>query len=146
VLGDFRTANKGSEVIAPLELALPQVDFRLLACNYDQRMAVYGQADAYLCLSLSEGGSFSVSDAEATSLPLVTTDVGNYLEYTASRVIPWQKRADVAFVAEAVERALTTPRGPSFFESWTIDKWQRAWRLLLEEVSDVKFRDPVLSS
>jgi glycosyltransferase involved in cell wall biosynthesis len=144
VLGDFRTANKGSEVVEKLSVAIPQVEFRLLRCTYDKRKDVYGNADAYLCLSLSEGGSFSVSDAEATSLPLITTDVGNYLEYTSSRVIPWQKREDVAAVASEVEQALVAPRGPSFFESWTFDKWRQAWRTLLEEVADVKHREPLL--
>ena len=144
VLGDFRTVNKGSDVIAKLRDALPAVDFRLLACTYEQRKEVYGNADAYLCLSMSEGGSFSVSDAEATTLPLITTDVGNYLEYTASQVIPWQKRDDTAFVVGEVERALSSARGPSFFENWTFDKWRKAWRTLLEQVSDVKHREPVL--
>ena len=146
VLGDFRTVNKGSDVIARLREAVPTVDFRLLACTYDQRKDVYGNADAYLCLSMSEGGSFSVSDAEATCLPLITTDVGNYLEYTASQVIAWQKRADIAFVAGEVDKALSTPRGASFFEHWTFDKWRKAWRTLLEQVADVKHREPVLGT
>ncbi|HEY4104137.1 MAG TPA: hypothetical protein VGM44_09605, partial [Polyangiaceae bacterium] len=91
VLGDFRTFNKGSEVVAKLSAARPTLEFRDLRCNYEQRMAVYAAADAYLCLSLSEGGSFAVSDAEATTLPLVMTDVGNHLEYEASYLIPWQR-------------------------------------------------------
>lgn len=144
VLGDFRTFNKGSEVVAKLSAACPNLEFRLLKCAYDERKAVYGAGDAYLCLSLSEGGSFAVSDAEATSLPLVTTDVGNYLEYTSSTVIPWQQRDDVAQVRSALERALSSPRGPSFFEDYTHDKWQRAWRTLLEEVADVRQREPLL--
>jgi glycosyltransferase involved in cell wall biosynthesis len=144
VLGDFRTFNKGSEVIAKLSAARPDLEFRDLKCNYEQRKEVYGAADAYLCLSLSEGGSFSVSDAEATGLPLVTTDVGNYLEYSASYVIPWQKRDDVALVLAQIDRALGSPRGPSFFEAWTFDKWRAAWRTTLEEVAAVKCRDPLL--
>ncbi|HWZ91878.1 MAG TPA: hypothetical protein VNW92_23605 [Polyangiaceae bacterium] len=144
VLGDFRTFNKGSEVIAKLSAARPDLEFRDLKCTYNQRKGVYGVADAYLCLSLSEGGSFSVSDAEATGLPLVTTDVGNYLEYSASYVIPWQKRDDVAFVLAQLDRALGGPRGPSFFESWTFDKWRAAWRTTVEEVAAVKHRDPLL--
>ena len=100
VLGDFRTANKGSEVIKKLSLAIPQVEFRLLSCTYDKRKDVYGNADAYLCLSLSEGGSFSVSDAEARRRcrwsPRMSATT---LEYTSSRVIPWQQREDVGGVA-----------------------------------------------
>jgi glycosyltransferase involved in cell wall biosynthesis len=144
VLGDFRTFNKGSEVVAKLSAARPDLEFRDLRCNYEQRMGVYGAADAYLCLSLSEGGSFSVSDAEATALPLVTTDVGNYLEYTQSFVIPWQKRDDVELVLSELDRALARQRGPSFFEAWTFDKWRAAWRAKVEEVADVKQREPLL--
>jgi hypothetical protein len=144
VLGDFRTFNKGSDVVAKLSVARPQLEFRDLRCTYERRKDVYGIADAYLCLSLSEGGSFSVSDAEATCLPLVMTDVGNYLEYTASRVISWQQRDDVALVAAELDAALAAPRAPSFFEEWTFEKWRRAWRTLVEEVADGKQREPLL--
>jgi hypothetical protein len=144
VLGDFRTFNKGSDVVEKLRARRPDLEFRELKCTYEQRKAVYGAADAYLCLSLSEGGSFSVSDAEATTLPLVTTDVGNYLEYTESFVIPWQKRDDTALVLETLDRALAVRRGPSFFETWTLERWRAAWRTLLEEVADVKSREPLL--
>lgn len=146
VLGDYRTFNKGSEVVERLIAACPKIEFRLLKCSYDRRMEVYGAADAYLCLSLSEGGSFAVSDAEATSLPLITTDVGNYLEYTSSQVIPWHKRDDEALVVGAIEQALESPRGPSFFEDWTCEKWRRAWRTLLEEVADVRHCEPLLGA
>jgi glycosyl transferase family 1 len=146
VLGDFRTVNKGSDVIARLRADVGKIDFRVLSFTYEQRKEVYANADAYLCLSMSEGGSFSVSDAEATGLPLITTDVGNYLEYSESWVIPWQKRDDTAFVKGELERALSTARGPSFFESWTFEKWRKAWRTLLEQVSDVKHREPVLGT
>ncbi len=144
VLGDFRTFNKGSEVVAKLSAARPDLEFRDLKCTYNERKDVYGAADAYLCLSLSEGGSFSVSDAEATTLPLVTTDVGNYLEYSASYLIPWQNRDDVAYVLGQLDRALSSPREPSFFEAWTLDRWRAAWRSTLEEVAAVKQRDPLL--
>jgi glycosyltransferase involved in cell wall biosynthesis len=115
-----------------------------LKCKYAERKSVYGAADAYLCLSLSEGGSFSVSDAEASSLPLVMTDVGNYLEYSSSYVLPWQKRDDVVLVLELVDRALAERRGPSFFDDWTIERWSAAWRTTLERVADVKHKEPLL--
>jgi len=146
VLGDFRTVNKGSDVIDRLRAAMPEVEFRTLVCTYEQRKEIYGSVDAYLCLSMSEGGSFSVSDAEATSLPLITTDVGNYLEYDQSQVIPWQKRDDLALLKHEVARALEQPRGPSFFDTWTFDKWRKSWRTLLERVASVKHRDPVLGN
>ncbi len=145
VLGDFRTFNKGSAVVEKLSVARPSLEFRDLRCTYEQRKDVYGIADAFLSLSLSEGGSFAVSDAEATGLPLVMTDVGNYLEYTGSHVIPWQQRDDVAAVSAALDSVLASARGPSFFEEYTFETWRRAWRTQIEAVADVKQREPLLA-
>jgi glycosyltransferase involved in cell wall biosynthesis len=146
VLGDFRTPNKGSMVVARLRELSPHVEFRALKCTYQTRKAAYAEADAYLCLSLSEGGSFAVSDAEAARLPLVTTDVGNYLEYGSSRVISWQKRDDAALVVRELEAALAEPRGPCFFDGWTFERWQSEWRGLVTEVADSKQREPLLAA
>jgi glycosyltransferase involved in cell wall biosynthesis len=144
ILGDWRTFNKGEETVERLRVRMPHVEFRLLATDYAHRGEVYGAADGYLCLSLSEGGAFSVSDAEAAALPLVTTDVGNYLEYDQAVVIPWQERDDLDRVAAAVEAALSRPRGPSFFDGWTLERWSRAWRDLVETVADSASRPPLL--
>ena len=146
ILGDWRTANKGSEVVKQLQARMPHLEFRLLSADYDHRASVYGRADGYLCLSLSEGGAFSVSDAEATALPLVTTDVGNYLEYDSAVVIPWRERDHLDHVCDAIETALGRPRGPSFFEGWTLDRWRAAWRELITEVADSPPRPPPLDS
>jgi hypothetical protein len=146
VLGDFRTPNKGDQAVVALRELAPHIEFRPLKCTYQTRRAAYAEVDAYLCLSLSEGGSFAVSDAEAARLPLITTDVGNYLEYAASYVLPWQRRDDAAFVIEQVEQALAKPRGPSFFDDWTFEKWRDGWRSLVSEVADTKERAPLLSS
>jgi glycosyltransferase involved in cell wall biosynthesis len=145
VLGDFRTVNKGSQTVAKLRELAPHIEFRPLKCTYQTRKAAYAGVDAYLCLSLSEGGSFAVSDAEAARLPLITTDVGNYLEYAASYVLPWQRRDDAAFVVAQVEQALAKPRGPSFFDDWTFEKWRDGWRSLVAEVADTQERAPLLS-
>jgi hypothetical protein len=144
VLGDFRTANKGSQTVAQLRELAPHLEFRPLKCTYQTRKAAYAEADAYLCLSLSEGGSFAVSDAEAARLPLITTDVGNYIEYASSRVLPWQKRDDATFVVQEVEQALAVPRGPSFFDTWTFEKWREGWHNLLTEVASTKQRAALL--
>ncbi|HEY6078779.1 MAG TPA: hypothetical protein VIW29_08245 [Polyangiaceae bacterium] len=145
VLGDFRSFNKGSRTVDQLRERVPELEFRALKCTYQTRMAAYAEVDAYLCLSLSEGGAFSVSDAEAASLPLVTTDVGNYLEYASSYVLSWQERDDVELVARKLEQALASERGPSFFESWTFEQWQNGWRQLVEEVADTRERAPLRS-
>ncbi|HEY3254622.1 MAG TPA: hypothetical protein VGJ91_11765 [Polyangiaceae bacterium] len=140
VLGDWRSINKGSGIVPRMRELAPHLELRQLKCTYQTRAARYAEVDAYLCLSLSEGGGFSVSDAEAARLPLVTTDVGNYLEYASSRIVPWQERDDAPLVLREVEQALATPRGPSFFDDWTFEKWRKAWRDLVTEVASTKER------
>lgn len=144
VLGDFRNFNKGRATVARLTQALPEYEFRQLECTYETRKAAYEDADAYLCLSLSEGGSFAVSDAEAARLPLVTTNVGNHHEYTEASVIPWEARDDVEVVRRGLERVFAVARGPSFFATWTFEAWRRAWFELVEKVAGSKGRDAVL--
>lgn len=146
VLGDFRSFNKGKLAVEQLSPLVKHLELRPLKCTYETRKDAYAVADAYLCLSLSEGGSFAVSDAEAARLPLVTTDVGNYLEYSSSYVLPWQQRDDAAVVARELERALSSQRGPCFFDAWTFEQWRSAWRSLVEEVADSQPRAPLLAA
>jgi glycosyltransferase involved in cell wall biosynthesis len=134
VLGDFRTWNKGRAVLPPLTARLPQLDIRPLVCTYDTRQAAYARADAYLGLSVSEGGSYALCDAEIAGLPIVMTDVGNYQEFSAARVIPWASRDDIERVARTLEEALAVPRGASFYAQFTFERWRSLWQELVESV------------
>ena len=135
VLGDFRTWNKGRDSMRRLAAGLPDFEFRPLVCSYDTRGAAYAQADAFLSLSVSEGGSYAVCDAEVLGLPLVMTDVGNCREFQRAVVIPWQARDDVELVARALERALGEARGESFYARFRFEDWQSAWRALIAQVA-----------
>jgi len=134
VLGDFRTWNKGRAVLPRLSARLPQLDFRPLVCTYETRAAAYARADAYLSLSVSEGGSYALCDAEVAGLPIVMTDVGNCHEFSAASVIPWCARDDIERVALALEQALATPRGASFYAQFGFERWRSLWRELVERV------------
>lgn len=135
VLGDWRNFNKGRDALAALQAARPDLEFRTLKCTYETRYQVYDQADAYLCLSLSEGGSYSMSDAEAMRLPLVATDVGNHREYSRAHILPWTDRDDTQVVSDHLDAAMAAPDRPSFFEDgWTREQWLAGWRGLVEEV------------
>lgn len=144
VLGDWRTFNKGEKVIDRLRAARPDLEFKTIACAHDERPQFYGAADAYLCLSLSEGGAYSVADAEATQLPLVTTDVGNVYEFTDSVVIPWQERDDVARVSRALDEALALRRTRSFYTDFDHATWRAGWHELVAQVRDSGPREPLL--
>lgn len=131
IIGDWRDANKGSHIWkriaskAPAGWKFEPLEFRDQATKEKQ----YGLASVYLCLSLSEGGAYSVSDAEAAGLPIVTTDVGNYREFSDSIVIPWQERENPGVVLPAIEKALTIGRRPNnWYTGVTFSHWAQIWR------------------
>jgi glycosyltransferase involved in cell wall biosynthesis len=132
IIGDWRDWNKGSDVWRSLAEHCPQWQFRPLSFRDDAgRRAQYGQASLYLCLSLSEGFGYGMADAEAAELPIVTTNVGAYLEFSGCEVIRWQDRDNLDLVAEAIGRKLEAGRGkPSFFRDYSFDDWAEAWRRL----------------
>jgi len=130
IIGDWRDNNKGYSTWPKLAAACPDFEFKpLLFRDGAGRRAQYGGASLYLCLSLSEGGSYSVCDAEAAELPIVSTDVGNYREFSDAEVIRWQDRDDVALVIDAVRRKVAAGRKkPSYYASFTFSDWSSLWR------------------
>lgn len=138
VIGDFRTANKGSGVIDRIRAELSEYEFRNL--NFDAnddaaRHRTYSSASVYLCLSLSEGAPYSVADAEAASLPIATTVTGNVHEF--ENVWQIEDRNDVDCVRDALTGALAG-RGslaPNFFVKHTFEAWQAAWQVVVAEAS-----------
>ena len=129
IIGDWRDNNKGYSTWKKLAAACPEWEFRPLQfTDGSGRRAQYGAASLYLCLSLSEGGSYSVCDAEAAGLPIVSTDTGNCREFDDAEVIRWQDRDDVALVIDAVRRKVEAGRRkPSYYASFTFAAWRAAW-------------------
>lgn len=129
IIGDWRDHNKGSDVWKDLAKRNPQWEFRPLDFKDDAgRRKQYGEAQLYLCLSLSEGGAYSVCDAEAAGLPIVTTDVGNCQEFEDCKMIGWRDRSDLKVVSAAIEWKLKAGRRrPSFYRSYTFETWKSAW-------------------
>lgn len=131
IIGDWRDSNKGAHAWkqiarqAPAGWKFEPLDFR----EPYQKKRQYGLASVYLCLSLSEGGAYSLSDAEAAGIPIVTTDVGNYREFSASIVIPWQERDNPAVVLPAIERAIAMGRrATNYFTDQTFAQWALTWK------------------
>jgi hypothetical protein len=134
IIGDWRDYNKGAAMWRRLKMACPQWDFVPLSFRDDQeKCRQYGEASLYLCLSLSEGGSYSMCDAESASLPIVTTDVGNYMEFSDCAVIRWQDRDNVDLVAKVIETKLEAGRvRPSFYQDYTFETWREKWEAALQ--------------
>ncbi len=139
ILGDWRTWNKGNgELIDKLRKKLQEYEFCHLDCSYETRKEAYRRAHCYLCLSLSEGASYAMADAEAARLPIVTTDVGSYLEYDDSVVISWKERGNIDLVSRALRQALEMERRKSFFDTWTFEKWKTAWQQFVDYVAGLE--------
>jgi len=133
IIGDWRDHNKGADLWAQLATRCRQWEFQPLSFRDDAgRKRQYGDASLYLSLSLSEGGSYSVCDAEAANLPIVMTDVGNYAELDDAEVIRWQDRDNLDLVIAAIDRKVKAGRRkPSFYVSHTFDRWAGLWRGLM---------------
>lgn len=131
-IGDWRNFNKGRDLIDEIAKAAPEIEFRELAFRPEDdraRRSAYAGASAYLCLSLSEGAPYSVADAEAASLAIVTTEVGNCREFPDVRIV---ERDDLMGIVAALRAAIAEGRrAPSFYETFTLERWREAWRALL---------------
>lgn len=137
VVGDWRNFNKGAGQIDAVRKACPEVCFEQLDFEPtpEGRERAYRHADAYLCLSLSEGAPYSVADAEAQGLPIITTKVGNVEEFTGCYVV--QDR-DPELVASAVRFALAQHpqrRRHTFYTTFTWSCWRARWGHVLDIAS-----------
>lgn len=136
VIGDWRNHNKGKDAIDAIREAAPEIEFRQLDFDgQEARENFYRTADAYLCLSLSEGAPYSVADAEAAGLPIVTTEVGNVREF--ENVWQIDDRNDIGAVRDALLGAIASRSSlaPSFFSKHTFEAWKAAWEVVVNEAS-----------
>lgn len=131
VIGDWRDSNKGAHVWQKVAALLPECDFR--PCSFttgQERIAFYQQADLYLCLSLSEGGSYSMCDAEAAGLEIVSTQVGNCAEFGAHPLSLLHVREKPEAIAQTIRHALAKGSGHrrGYFDKHGFEEWATSWR------------------
>ena len=141
VIGDWRNPNKGSEVWREIQRACadefefcPLQGFDGDDCN-TQREDDYRRANVYICLSLSEGAPYSVADAEAASLPIVSTHCGNVHEFEPVVITQHEREEQPEAIAELIRYALEKGRQKdSFYKDFTFTAWQQAWQVVISEV------------
>ena len=134
IIGDWRDNNKGAGVWKKVAARYPQWHFEQLRFADDAgRRVQYGTASLYLCLSLSEGGPYSVCDAEAAELPIVTTDVGNCVEFQDSEIVAWEQRDNIEIIGGLIEHKLKVGRlRPSFYREYTFEVWKQKWEQVIQ--------------
>lgn len=113
ILGDWSTANKGSEIIPKLQQILKdEFEFVQLKTSPTQNVeqhrknveAFYKKSQIYFQLSTSEGSSFASEDGLAYGLLVIASNVGQFYEtpnHVAS-TFDWKQRTDPAFLAEKI--------------------------------------------
>lgn len=136
VIGDWRDENKGSTLWRSIAALCPECEFKQL--QYDPsdqaaRRKIYGAAALFLMLSASEGGAYSMADAEAASLPIVTTNVGNYREFEDCKVVNWEDRENPQSIAMAIMGKMTSGRRrDSFYKTATLAKARLKWAEIVD--------------
>jgi hypothetical protein len=132
IIGDWRTFNKGRDHWQQIAHLCPGFDFRPLSFSDDAgRIEAYSTADAYLCLSLSEGFSYALADAEAAGLGIASTITGAVHEFSSIARI--NDRDDFDVVTHAVRNAARPRRAPSFYADYSFERWANNWQALVGE-------------
>jgi hypothetical protein len=143
VIGDWRDENKGSRIVELLRKKATDIEFRQLSFKPGSQEAFYLEADLFLCLSVSEGFSYAVADADACGLPIVMTNVGLAGDFPDVEIIDWEERQNVDLVLEAVRRKLKDGRKePSFFKDFTFEHWSSLWKKFVGEKKEIVEHKP----
>jgi hypothetical protein len=59
----------------------------------------------------------------------VTTNVGNYREFTDSYVVNWEDRANYGRIYRAIRAALEKGRRQeTFYSNFSFEKWANTWK------------------
>ena len=116
VLGNWKDANKGKNVIKELALS-NQFQFQDLQVHPDKngivnfntrKQNIYLNADIFLQLSLCEGNSYSTLDALLCGLPVVSSDVGLFYKDVPENCyvkIDWTRNNDAKYVQSKLNEA-----------------------------------------
>jgi hypothetical protein len=144
VVGDWRNDSKGKRIIEKLKQQNTMFTFNQLSCGKYEKASGYIDHNIYLCLSVSEGNSYSMMDAIACGLPVLSTNVGLfYGDHTSilGESISWKERDNIDLILDKLmyiyhgyERYNTNQW---LAETIPFDLWIERWQSLVEEISNV---------
>lgn len=141
IIGDWRDNNKGLLIIDKLRNSLTQYEFKQIKCSFFDKEKEYRNADAYLCLSLSEGNSYSMLDALHYNIPVISTNVGlfaNDYQQNYGIKINYLERENIEIIKFSIEsiilnKKLFSPRN-KIIEIMSFDNWAIEWNNIIKEV------------
>lgn len=144
VVGDWRSQSKGHDIIDNLRSEVNDFSFSQLTCDKYVKNIGYENKNIYLCLSVSEGNSYSMMDAIACGLPILSTNVGLFYgdyDKRLGEVISWEDRSNFSLIKEKLEHIYENYNSydPIGWLNETIpfDKWKSEWRNLVEVIANV---------
>lgn len=144
VVGDWRSQSKGHDIIDTLRSKVKDFIFSQLVCDKYVKNIGYEDKNIYLCLSVSEGNSYSMMDAIACGLPVLSTDVGLFYgdyDKRLGEVISWKDRNNFSLIREKLEYIYENydaydPIG-WLNETIPFNIWKNRWRNLIEVIANV---------
>lgn len=132
IIGDWRTPGSGSLIIEKMRRKYPEFDFKQLKCTHIARQREFSEADAYICLSKSEGSSYTLADAEAADLPIVSTPTGNIYEFQYDKILDINKLDNLEHISSQIHNAIIDGKnGQSYYSSYRFNEWANAWKNII---------------
>jgi glycosyltransferase involved in cell wall biosynthesis len=144
VVGDWRNESKGEKIIKELRNQNTMFTFNQLSCGQYEKTSGYINHNIYLCLSVSEGNSYSMMDAIACGLPVLSTNVGLFYGDNTDilgEVIDWNQRNNISLI---LDKLMYIYHGYERYnpKKWLqdtipFDSWILQWQNLVKEISSV---------
>lgn len=143
IIGDWRNNNKGKYIIDKLK-KINRFNFNTLKCGPYNKSEAYSQNSIYLSLSLSEGNSYSILDAIACGLPVLSTNVGLFYNDNMAgcgEVINYKDRNNINIVLDKLEYMYDNYDNYDTV-SWLhntipFNVWCEEWKYLLNEIMQI---------
>jgi len=143
IVGDWRNESKGRYIAEKLKNQNTMFTFDQLSCGQYEKTSGYINHNIYLCLSVHEGNSYSMMDAIACGLPVLSTNVGLFHGDYASILgesIPWQERDNIDLI---LDKLMYMYHGYERYnpKKWLkdtipFDSWILQWQNLVKEISN----------
>jgi len=118
ILGNWKTNNKGKDLIPKLKTLLNQFEFIDLNVSLEKKdtlktfnnrkQNIYLNSDMFLQISLCEGFSYSALDALMNGLVVISTDVGLFYKDLPENCfvkLDWTRTKDVKYIKDKINYA-----------------------------------------
>ena len=152
ILGNWKTNNKGKDIIPKLKILLNEFVFIDLKVSLEKndnlktfnnkKKNIYLECDIFLQISLCEGNSYATLDALMNGLVVISTDVGLFYKDLPENCfvkLDWRKTKDIEYIKEKIKygwenREELSKNGRKWYmENCRFKDWEVKMKNLVEE-------------